>query len=142
MTRHFLGIDIGGTKSHALIANEQGRAVGFGDAGAGSYEIVGWEGLRETLHLVTGEALGSAGLDKGDLAGMAFGVAGYDWPSNRPGHVEAIASLGISAIGTGVRHTCRAAVTCLLSMPAVVTLFAGPCRRWAWHGRCVGRARA
>ena len=30
---YFLGIDIGGTKSHALIADEEGRAVGFGQAG-------------------------------------------------------------------------------------------------------------
>ena len=33
--KYFLGVDIGGTKSHALIADENGQAVGFGQAGAG-----------------------------------------------------------------------------------------------------------
>ena len=33
MTRYYLGVDIGATKSHALIADETGRVVGFGAAG-------------------------------------------------------------------------------------------------------------
>ena len=33
MTRYFLGVDVGATKSHALIADETGRAVGFGPPG-------------------------------------------------------------------------------------------------------------
>lgn len=42
MTRFFLGIDIGGTKSHALIADEQGRAVGFGVGGPGNWRHHRW----------------------------------------------------------------------------------------------------
>ena len=51
MTRCFVGVDIGATKSHALVADEEGRAVGFGTAGPGSYEVIGWEG-----HLTRGKA--------------------------------------------------------------------------------------
>ena len=36
MLKYFLGIDIGGTKSHALIADENGQVVGFGRAATGS----------------------------------------------------------------------------------------------------------
>ena len=35
--RYFLGVDIGATKSHALIVAENGRAVGFGQGGSGYY---------------------------------------------------------------------------------------------------------
>ena len=46
---YFLGIDIGATKSHALIADENGCAVGFGQGGPGNHEVVGYEGLTATL---------------------------------------------------------------------------------------------
>ena len=45
MTRYYLGVDIGATKSHGVIADENGRAVGFGAAGPGNHEVVGYDGL-------------------------------------------------------------------------------------------------
>ena len=95
--RYFLGVDIGGTKSHALIADECGRAVGFGEGGPGNYEVVGWDGLRETLYTITDRALGAAGITKGQIAGAGFGVAGYDWPDEREPTRQAIESLGLQA---------------------------------------------
>lgn len=41
VTKYFLGVDIGGTKSHALVADETGQALGLGVGGAGNYEVVG-----------------------------------------------------------------------------------------------------
>ncbi len=55
--RYFLGVDVGGTKCHALIADETGRVVGFGASGPGSYEVIGWDGLRQALRTVTDRAL-------------------------------------------------------------------------------------
>ena len=49
MTEYFLGVDIGGTKSHALIADKSGNALGFGVGGAGNYEGVGFDGFVESL---------------------------------------------------------------------------------------------
>ncbi len=97
MAQYYLGIDIGGTKSHALIADEQGHVVGFGECGAGSHEVVGWEGLREALETVSAQAMVSAGIDRLRLAGVGYGIAGHDWPGDRPGHIEAIEALGIPA---------------------------------------------
>ena len=45
MTRYYLGVDVGATKSHALIADESGRAVGFAAAGPGTRQVVGYDGL-------------------------------------------------------------------------------------------------
>jgi N-acetylglucosamine kinase-like BadF-type ATPase len=97
MKHFFLGVDVGGTKSHALIANEEGRAVGFGEGGAGNYEVVGWDGLRQTLQTVTEQALSSAEIRRGQIAGAGFGIAGYDWPGEREPTVEAIETLGLKA---------------------------------------------
>ena len=43
MSQFFLGIDAGGTKTHALIADENGRAAGFGSGGPGNWQSVGFE---------------------------------------------------------------------------------------------------
>jgi N-acetylglucosamine kinase-like BadF-type ATPase len=93
MPRYFLGIDIGGTKSHALIADDSGQALGLGRGGPGNHEDVGYEGLAETLKVITHEALRSAGISKDQIAGAGFGVAGYDWPSQRAPTLAAIQPL-------------------------------------------------
>ncbi len=95
MSRYFLGVDVGGTKSHAVVTDDHGRALGFGHAGAGNYEMVGWEGLEATLTLITEAALSAAGVEVAQLSGAGFGIAGYDWPGERSSHLRAIASLGL-----------------------------------------------
>ena len=37
---YFLGIDIGGTKSHAMIVDQTGEILGFYESGAGNHEVV------------------------------------------------------------------------------------------------------
>jgi N-acetylglucosamine kinase-like BadF-type ATPase len=93
MTGFFLGIDIGGTKSHALIADGRGQAVGFGEGGPGNWEGVGWGGTRSTLEDIIARAVAQAGIGRADIAAAGFGVAGYDWPEDRPPHVEIIHAL-------------------------------------------------
>jgi len=95
--RYFLGVDVGATKTHALLADEDGRVVGFGEGGAGNHEVVGYDGLKAVLRTVTDQALSSAGLAAQQIAGAGFGVGGYDWPSERPATLAAIASLGLQA---------------------------------------------
>jgi len=94
---YYLGIDIGATKSHALIADQAGCAVGFGQSGPGNHEIVGYHGLAAALQAVTDQALADAGIARQQIAGAGFGVAGYDWPSELPPTLEAIATLGLTA---------------------------------------------
>jgi N-acetylglucosamine kinase-like BadF-type ATPase len=94
---YFLGIDIGATKSHALIADENGCAAGFGQGGPGNHEVVGYEGLTATLQAITAQALADAGIRREQIAGAGFGVAGYDWPSELAPTLDAIGTLGLTA---------------------------------------------
>ena len=103
--RYFMGVDVGGTKCHALIADETGRVVGFGASGPGSYEVIGWDGLRQALRTVTDRALADAGLAQEQIAGAGFGVAGYDWPSEHEPTRQAIEALGLQAPYTFVNDT-------------------------------------
>jgi len=93
---YYLGIDVGSSKTHALIADEAGRCRGFGAAGAGNYQTVGYDGLALTLQAAFAAAAAEAGVAPGEIAGAGFGVAGYDWPSDHPAHLAAIATLGLN----------------------------------------------
>ena len=81
MTEYFLGVDIGNTKSHALIADGQGNVLGFAKAGCGNHEIIGYDLFTELIQLLVEEALTSAGVSPREIKGAGFGIAGYDWPS-------------------------------------------------------------
>ncbi len=93
---YFLGVDIGNTKSHALIADRNGRCLGFGAAGPGSWEAVGWDDARRVLHQIVDDALRAADINREEIGGAGFGYAGYDWPEDRAGHVAMIESLGLA----------------------------------------------
>jgi N-acetylglucosamine kinase-like BadF-type ATPase len=93
---YFLGIDVGSSKTHALISDENGICVGFGKAGGGNHQGAGYDGLANVLQKSFEEASQMAGVAKDQITGAGFGVAGYDFPSDREGHLQAIAALGLS----------------------------------------------
>lgn len=94
--KYFLGIDVGSSKTHALIVEETGRSAGFGSAGAGNHQGVGYDGLVSVLKQSFEQAREMAGITAKQIAGAGFGVAGYDFPSDRGPHLDAIRALGLS----------------------------------------------
>lgn len=95
-TRHpkyFLGIDVGSSKTHALVVDETGKCIGFGKAWGGNHQGVGYDGLENVLKESFGQARGMAGVDASQIAGAGFGVAGYDFLSDREPHLQAVAAL-------------------------------------------------
>jgi len=94
--RYFLGIDVGSSKTHALIANEEGRCIGFGQAGGGNHQGVGYERLTEVLQKSFEGASQMSGVAKNQIVGAGFGVAGYDFPSEREAHLQTVSHLGLS----------------------------------------------
>ena len=97
MSRYFVGGDVGGTKTHLLIADEAGQALGFGRAGPGNPEGVGYAGLTQALRSALGEALAAASLENGQIEAGGFGIAGFDWPSQREQTLSAVRPLGLRA---------------------------------------------
>ena len=94
--RFFLGVDVGSSKTHAVIADETGTCVGFGKAWGGNHQVVGYDGLEDVLKESVESASEMAGVDPAHIAGAGFGVAGYDFPSDRESHLQAISALGLS----------------------------------------------
>jgi len=93
--KYFLGVDVGGSKTHALITNERGVPVGFGKAGPGNWEIVSYDGLKEALNSCVREALKKANISLRSLDSAGFGIAGYDWESQKPRLIEIIREIGL-----------------------------------------------
>ena len=96
MMKYFLGVDVGGTKTHALIADETGQALGFATGGPGNWEGVGYDGLTSVLLDVIGRAMQQAKIELTQIAGAGMGIGGYDWPSERQDHLEAIRPIGLN----------------------------------------------
>ena len=92
---YFLGVDVGATKTHAVVIDHVGRVCGFGRAGAGNPEDVGLDGLHDALEESTAAALSTLPLGVDELAGAGFGVAGYDWPHDLAPIAGTVAHLGL-----------------------------------------------
>lgn len=93
-----LGVDTGTSKTHALVADLSGNALGFGESGPGNYEVVGESGLINVMSQAVEQAIQMAKIEKCDILAMGFGISGYDWPSEKPIMERAIESLGINGI--------------------------------------------
>jgi N-acetylglucosamine kinase-like BadF-type ATPase len=97
MTQYFLGVDIGGTKSHAVIADETGQVRGFGRSGSGMSRGGDYTPLTRELQVIVPQACEQAGISKHEISGAGFGIANFDFESQRQPHLDAIGVLGLDA---------------------------------------------
>src|SRR5215204_4249545 len=95
--RYYLGADLGATKTHTLIVDETGTALGFGESGPGNHESIGYDEMFKSMQDGMEQALRAASLKKADIAGAGFGVAGYDWLSEFEATAKTIDRLGLTA---------------------------------------------
>jgi N-acetylglucosamine kinase-like BadF-type ATPase len=95
-----LGVDGGGTGTHAAIADDSGRVLGFGKSGAANWEDVGIDAAGAALRAAVREAFIESGVGPADIASTAFGRAGIDFPSDELKMGGIAAALGIT---TGVQ---------------------------------------
>ncbi|WP_338068698.1 N-acetylglucosamine kinase [Paenibacillus nanensis] len=89
----FLGIDAGGSKTHALLVNEKGKVVGQGMSGNGNHQTA-FQKAREHIEAACNEALAAGGAAKEDVTFAYFGLAGADREPDYAILRPMIASLG------------------------------------------------
>jgi N-acetylglucosamine kinase-like BadF-type ATPase len=77
-----VGVDGGGTKTEAVVADERGTFLGIGRSGPSNWEDVGLGGAGAAFRVAIGEALAEAGGSAEEVAHSAFGLAGVDWPGD------------------------------------------------------------
>lgn len=74
---YYLGVDGGGSKTIAVVADGKGRILGRGISGCGNHQVdvpLADRSIREAI----GDALVEAGLSKEDIEFALFGLAGAD----------------------------------------------------------------
>ena len=78
-----LGVDGGNTKTLAAVADEPGRTLGMGRAGAADiYNAPKPAVAVEAMAAAVEQALAAAGVPAGELAAAVFSLAGADWPED------------------------------------------------------------
>jgi N-acetylglucosamine kinase-like BadF-type ATPase len=101
----FVGVDAGGTKTHALVADESGEVLGVGRAGTGNWEGVGLDGALAALRRAVGEALSAARTSPQEVTAAGYGLAGLDWPSDEARLRPLVEELGLSGPSVLVNDT-------------------------------------
>lgn len=80
--RYFLGIDGGASKTHALVVDEKGQALGFGRGGPSNHQIGGLQPAMNEVKRAAMSALDTAGLSPSAIAVGYFCLAGADLPED------------------------------------------------------------
>ena len=81
--KYILGIDGGGTKTTALVANIQGKILGKGLSGASNYQTVGIDRALESIKGASEDAVKAAGFGIDKFAVACFGLAGVGRETDR-----------------------------------------------------------
>ena len=142
----YLGVDVGGSNTRALIADRSGRAVSYSAVGPGNPEVVGYAGLARALDNVFTQTLTKATIGVEQIAGAGFGLAGLDWPSaQREPMLEAIGTLGLNAPTEIVNDAIIAMLAGAADGWGLGVVAGTSCNCWGWdkdrrEGRMTGSA--
>jgi N-acetylglucosamine kinase-like BadF-type ATPase len=132
MGKYYLGVDVGSSKTHALVVDENGSVLGFGRGGPGNHESVGYDGFMDSVRTAIRECLKTAGITDHQLQSAGFGISGYDWQSEYPIFMGLLKGLDLPCKYDIVNDTCLG----LLAGSPVgwgVAVVAGTgCNCWGW----------
>jgi N-acetylglucosamine kinase-like BadF-type ATPase len=83
-----VGVDAGGSKTLALVADASGRVLGRGSAGSANYQGIGFAAAAAALSEAIASALAAAGALHRSVAAMVMGLAGVGRPEDRARYLE------------------------------------------------------
>ena len=96
MTRYVLGVDGGGTKTDAVIADENGVAIATASNGGANWERMGIEKALTSLEEVIRNAATAASIQTSQIESASFAIAGIDWPDDVKLYLPITDRLGIT----------------------------------------------
>ena len=96
MTRYVLGVDGGGTKTDAVIADENGKVISRESNGGANWERMGIEKALISLEEVIRKAAKSASIETSQIESASLAIAGIDWPDDVTLYLPITERLGIT----------------------------------------------
>lgn len=117
-----LGLDGGGSRTIALVANEKGRVLGRGEAGPANYHTTGLGQAAENIRSAARAAIEDAGLVNQAITAAYFAVAGVDRQMDRQVMSGALASTGLTCSIQMDNDACAALAGATGGEPGVVVM--------------------
>ena len=74
----YVGVDGGGSKTVAVVADAQGRIRGRGEGGTSNHHVAGWRGAFAAVADAVAHARRAAGCDESPALAVCMGMAGAD----------------------------------------------------------------
>lgn len=100
MTELFLGVDGGGTKTHAAVMDIEGNILGLGVSTTGNWERVGLDASSAALASAVDAALVESGHKRTDVSAATFALAGVDWDTDARSLQKVISGFGLGCTPT------------------------------------------
>jgi N-acetylglucosamine kinase-like BadF-type ATPase len=96
--RYVLGVDGGATKTHALVADETGRVLGFGQGDGSNHQVHGLQPAMHEILRAVRSALQVSGLLPSSISLGSFCLAGADLPEDYNLLKDAVEALNLAQI--------------------------------------------
>jgi N-acetylglucosamine kinase-like BadF-type ATPase len=120
---YFLGIDAGGSKTHALILDQGGKVRGFGSAGCGNHQVNGLAAAVSEIKTAIDAASQPGGITYPQIKVGCFCLSGADLKSDYELLIPAMQGLGVAeqvmlkndtmaALRASITHSWGVAVIC------------------------------
>lgn len=75
---YLVGVDTGGTKTRAIVLDQEFQLLGVGTSGPGNYHVAGVDGARNNVDAAIRQALSNAGVDTSERLVGGFGMGTLD----------------------------------------------------------------
>lgn len=108
MPKAILGIDGGGTKTHAILVDLDGKILATAANGGANWERIGIEAVGKSLDELINEALSSAKISREDIVASTLALAGIDWAEDEALFAPVTQGLGLSGRCTFVNDSVAA----------------------------------
>lgn len=126
MSRVYLGVDAGNSKTVALACLPSGQIVGAGRSGCGDiYGVADPADAVVAVFAAVDEALSRAGVDRAAVAGSAFRLAGVDWPEDEAFWAKVLDTEWPALLQRSISNDGYAAIRCGEPSGAGVAVVAG-----------------
>ena len=97
MSKVILGIDGGGTKTHACIIDLDGNVLATAAHTAANWERIGVDAVQKSLNEIIDAVCTKANVSRTDIVDSTFALAGIDWEEDKELLSPVVSSLGLES---------------------------------------------
>lgn len=124
--KYVLGLDQGGSKTHAVVADMEGNILGIGCGAGACHSVIGLEAATAAIYDASMQAMSAAGVTAEQIDVVGAGLTGVDWPHETQLLRQAVSdTLSIPQEKIVVVNDCLIALRAGTSKPSGCILCAG-----------------